>query len=637
MKVHHLVQGSPEWKAHRPKYRNASDAPAALGCSQYKTRNELLHEIATGTEPEIDAAMQRRFDDGHQFEALARPIAEQIIGEPLYPIVGTEGIYGASFDGLTIGDDTGYEHKSLNDELRTVLPNVGLNENVILPKAYRVQMEQQCMVSGAMRILFMASKWFGGELVEERHCWYYPDAELRAEIIAGWNQFELDVAAYVPVEVMPAPIAAPTLNLPAVSVQVQGSIALISNLDLFGSALKTFISRIPEKPSTDQEFADCKSAISKLQDAQDALDAAEANALGQIATFDEMRRTKALYFDLARTTRLAIEKLVATREAAIKIEIMQGGKNKLADHIAALNARLGKPYMPVIVADWAAAIKSKRTVASLKNAVDTLLAEKKIEASAIADKIQFNLVTFGELAPGLELLFADLPTLVLKAKEDSSAAVRLRVAEHKEKEEQRLATEREKIAEEERIKAEAKVKADAEAAAREKAAASEAAPSVAPASIPTPAPTAATAPLTAQAPAVAAAPQTARISPFPASTRREIPADDEIIAVVANAYQVDLGTALGWIRGMDVFQKALVITMIKVKSSQIESVGHDAATNTLAIEFKPSAGKENGSVYHYKNVTPEQFEEFLQAESIGSYFGKHIKNNADRFPYLKVG
>ena len=194
MKIYELIQGSPEWHAHRATHFNASDAPAMMGCSPYKTRTQLLHEMHTGLTPDVDAATQRRFDDGHRFEALARPRAEEIIGEDLYPVVGSEGKLSASFDGLTADDATAFEHKTLNAELHKAFNSMTtINPAPIAPKdhqnclalMYRVQMEQQCMVSGATRVLFMASKWDSDDLVEERHCWYTPDAELRAALVAG--------------------------------------------------------------------------------------------------------------------------------------------------------------------------------------------------------------------------------------------------------------------------------------------------------------------------------------------------------------------------------------------------------------------------------------------------------------------
>jgi len=61
MQIHNLQQGSPEWHQHRVKCFNASDVPAMLGISQYKTRTQLLEEYATGVVQEFDEATLRRF------------------------------------------------------------------------------------------------------------------------------------------------------------------------------------------------------------------------------------------------------------------------------------------------------------------------------------------------------------------------------------------------------------------------------------------------------------------------------------------------------------------------------------------------------------------------------------------------
>lgn len=79
---------------------------------------------------------------------------------------------------------------------------------------------------------------------------------------------------------------------------------------------------------------------------------------------------------------------------------------------------------------------------------------------------------------------------------------------------------------------------------------------------------------------------------------------------------------------------ATAITMTAVESSQIAAIGHDAATNTLAIQFASKIGP--GSVYHYRNFTADLFAAFAGAESIGSHFGKHIKPFGDKFPFVKI-
>lgn len=488
MKTIDLQQGSAEWHAHRAQHFNASDAPAMMGCSPYITRTALLHRMHTGLAPEVDPATQRRFDDGHRFEALARPLAEKIVGEDLYPLTGTEGRLSASFDGLTLMEDTVFEHKSLNDELRACMRDEG--NGYELPLQYRVQMEHQLMVSGADRVLFMASKWDGDDLVEERHCWYASDPQLRAQIVAGWKQFEVDLAAYTPAEVVEKPVAKAVTALPSVSVQVSGEIAVRDNFPAFEVALRDFIvNQLIRKPASDQDFADLDLQIKALKNAEAALDASEAQTLGQIVSVDTFKRTKDMLHKLARDNRLMAEKLLAARKEEIKAEIVAEGVSKFRQHIAALNERLGKPYMPTIPADFGGAVKNKRTVDSLREAVGNELTRVKIEASAIADRIYANLRHLREKAVNHAFLFADTATIVLKATDDLQTLVSSRIAAHEQQEAERLEAERERIRAEEaaRLQREADERAAAQRAEEEaaaRAAAAEAAKAITTAAAP---------------------------------------------------------------------------------------------------------------------------------------------------------
>lgn len=79
----------------------------------------------------------------------------------------------------------------------------------------------------------------------------------------------------------------------------------------------------------------------------------------------------------------------------------------------------------------------------------------------------------------------------------------------------------------------------------------------------------------------------------------------------------------------------LTIDMQPVESSQIHSIGHDAASNTLAIRFKNYKG-EPSSLYHYDNFSAADFDAFRSAESIGKHFGQHIKNETAKYPYRRI-
>lgn len=63
------------------------------------------------------------------------------------------------------------------------------------------------------------------------------------------------------------------------------------------------------------------------------------------------------------------------------------------------------------------------------------------------------------------------------------------------------------------------------------------------------------------------------------------------------------------------------IELKPVNSKQVKAVGYDEATKTLAVQFLRGAG----AIYHYPGVEPQQYVDFVGAESIGRHFDAHIK------------
>ncbi len=64
-----------------------------------------------------------------------------------------------------------------------------------------------------------------------------------------------------------------------------------------------------------------------------------------------------------------------------------------------------------------------------------------------------------------------------------------------------------------------------------------------------------------------------------------------------------------------------------VTSSNLKSVGYDRKNRILEIEF------QNGRVYRYHGVPPEEYEGLLTAPSLGKYF---IANIRDAYRYDKA-
>lgn len=464
MKILNLIQGTPEWHAHRATHFNASDAPAMLGVSPYKSRAQLIRETATGVSAEVDDATQRRFDEGHRAEALARPIAEAIVGEDLFPCVGEDGKFSASFDGLTMLGDAAFEHKALNDTLRAAMPSVGENEGVTLPETYRVQMEHQCMVSGAERVLFMASKWAGEELVEERHCWYASDAALRARLVAGWSQFEADVAAYSPDDAPVVVLAgrAPS-QLPALRVEVTGMVKA-SNLAEFKEHALAVLGDINRTLVTDEDFANAAETVKWCEGVEEKLALTKDQVLGQTADIAAVFATMDEVSAETRRIRLELDKLVKSEKERRRSEIVAEAVKGVHAHYDAINASLGEhairpaPGLTQIVGE---AIKGKKTLTTIREAAEGRAATLKIEASQFADRVRANIAVLAE-HPDHAHLFADRVTLCAnKATEDLRNLVAARIAEAAQQEAARV----ERIREEERRKLEHERAAEEAAAA----------------------------------------------------------------------------------------------------------------------------------------------------------------------------
>jgi predicted phage-related endonuclease len=208
MKRIDLAQGSPEWKAYRNSHFNASDAPKMMGMSTYKSRNAFIKQYLLardhGIEEQFTDWLLARFEMGHEAEAKARPIACEIAGDDLFPVVAEiessdfsdshpedivtalSGKLSASFDGLSFDQSVIWEHKLWNDRIGECI------SRGVVPEDHRIQMEQQLMISGAERGLFMASD---GQNMG--HVWCEPDMELRARILDCWMQFAEDLDSAV--------------------------------------------------------------------------------------------------------------------------------------------------------------------------------------------------------------------------------------------------------------------------------------------------------------------------------------------------------------------------------------------------------------------------------------------------------
>lgn len=530
-----IVQGGEQWHELRAKHFCASEAPIIMGVSRHTKRTEFLALKATGQVREFSEWVKRNLlEKGHEAEAKARPVVESIIGEDFYPEVGISdcGKYLASFDGLTVDESTALEIKLWNADLVEQIRQRQPAEE------YAYQMEHQCLVGNLERVIFACS-----DGTEERTVWmeYRPNMELRAKLIAGWAQFEEDLKNYQHVEVLPPPAATAITALPALSVQIVGEVRS-SNLPAFQEAASKAIAAINTDLETDQDFADAEAAIKWCGTGEKDLATVKRLAVGQMTSIDELFRTVDALSEQMRSKRLELEKLVTARKNTIREEIRQEGVKTYAAHIASLNERLGKPYMPSSSVDFAAAMKGKRTISSLREAVNKALLDGKLEANKVADGIAINLRVLDASAEH-RFLFNDEATLVQMDAAGFSAVVENRILKHKQEQQRKEEEARERIRREEEAKAQREAAALAEKE-RERIRAEEQAKAIEEAKKhPSPAPQ-----QTAQSASVPAKALTQPRAAPSAPPPRPAPPADEILMLVAERYSVPKTLAEKWLR-----------------------------------------------------------------------------------------
>ncbi|WP_337918707.1 YqaJ viral recombinase family protein [Vibrio cholerae] len=459
MKILDLVQGTQAWLDARLQLRTASEAPAMMGESKYISRDQLL-DHKKGWTSIVNEFVLKLYAEGHEAEEKARPIAERILGEELSPICGQQedSLLMASFDGITMFGDVLFEHKLWN---KTLAENV---MNNVLEPNYYWQLEQQLMVSGAQKVLFMVSD---GTEQNMAYMFYEPVEGRKEALLAGWKQFNEDLENHE-IKAKTVPVKAEVIqDLPAVSYKMNG-LAIISNLDEYKAKALELVEQSKKKLETDQDFANAESMVKIFKSAEDKLGLMSQQVLGEVESIDTFVKDLGFIGENIRQARLALDKQVKTRKEEIKTEMVVKARNELATIVNEASRQYAVNFN--ISADFANAIKGKRNIESMQSAINDELAKAKIALSEQKDVVQTNLNTVNENGE-YRFLFNDWSQIAFKAPEDFATLVKLRISEHQAAEQKKLEAQRELIRKQEEEKAQAELARKQEEARKQQEAA----------------------------------------------------------------------------------------------------------------------------------------------------------------------
>ncbi|MBU3639990.1 YqaJ viral recombinase family protein [Polynucleobacter sp. AP-RePozz3-80-G7] len=444
MIVHNLVQGSDEWHEFRLTHFGASEAASMLGISKKTSRNELLKHKATGTAKEFSDWVQTNIlDYGHEVEALARPLVEALISDELYPVTCSDGKLSASCDGLTMAEDIAFEHKQWSESLAQSI------RDGVLPDEHWPQCHQILMITGAQRLIFTVSD---GTEDKIETLSVFPDEIKFAMLQAGWAQFEKDLLAYEHREIVEKPKADSIKDFPIATLQAKGELT-VTNLGEVLPKFDLFLNSQKTELVTDDDFANGEAVAKFSRETAKKLRLTAKATIDQISSVSDAVRDLEQYADKFDSLGLSLEKLVKSEKDARKNAIVSQARVEWVEHLSGLNSELGKIKLRIEEPNFLEAIRNKRTIESLHNSVDTALANKKVEADAIAKEYRAKLHWVNESFADHLFLFADLQEIIGKPMDDFQVLVLSRVEKHKQIETEKLNAERERIALEERSKA----------------------------------------------------------------------------------------------------------------------------------------------------------------------------------------
>jgi|694.fasta_scaffold08531_22 hypothetical protein len=206
-----------------------------------------------------------------------------------------------------------------------------------------------------------------------------------------------------------------TNTLPEIIVEITGKV-LTSTLPEFASAARAYIEQINMLPSTDEEFGEAEAVAKELERNEKLLEEKEVEVINQTSDISQIIQTLKSVKGLMRDTRLTLTKVVKIRKEAIKGDILEEAKNRVAAALAEAEEKT-KPiklrgFVALPLLDDAA--KNKKTPESIAAAVNSVAnsAVKIINLTAddVAEKLKWLKLNYS----GYSHLFPDLQTVIFR-------------------------------------------------------------------------------------------------------------------------------------------------------------------------------------------------------------------------------
>ena len=426
MKVLDVEQGSDEWLSLRLSKRTASEAAAMMGDSPYMSRNKLLALKKGWQSNPVSAFKERLYEKGHEFEESARTITEAEEFDDFYPVVGSIELDGlellASFDGLREDYAVVWEHKSWNEILAE---NV---RNGLLEPLYVWQLEQQLLVSGAREAIFTVSD---GTEEKRVSMVYKSDPNKRLDLIAGWQQFDKDLADFQLSAVAEVIDKKAIAVIPPIKWRVESGL-VVSNIkeclliirELAALENNTVL-------ESDDDFARKDAFNKNVKEARAKLKDAIAGVQAEFTSLDEFLVVAGEVDKVLQQMQSHGEKQVLEEKNRRKTAMVDAAKSDWSAYVRGATEDTTIDVCEVLDApDFDLAIRNKRTMSSIKDSLDSAVANAKARATPIVSQISENMSYYHDHIGEYGFLFVDKISMLTQPPEAFQAVMTSRIDTH---------------------------------------------------------------------------------------------------------------------------------------------------------------------------------------------------------------
>jgi predicted phage-related endonuclease len=455
MRLLNLEQGSDEWLQARLKFNCASEAAAIFNEHKFISRNQLLDAKKGWLANPNSSFKEMIFERGHEHEALARVITEDLECESFPPMVCLKDKYLASFDGVNISVASrdhapqGFESECEVTQLWEHKDwNLALAENVrngVLEPHYYWQLEHQCLVADHDEVLFVVSD---GTIDNRVEMTYVSTPERRKKLIKGWVQFNTDLKSHELKAKRELIIPNEAELFPIITFEFSG-LEIVSNINecLIDISERANL-EMNAVLETDQDFADKEKTNKATKEARDNLKRVVESVKGKFVSFSEFEKAALEIDSVLQKMQSQGERQVKKSKEDKKQKIQDAAKIKVDEFVDSVNLEIKPLNIRSVLncnLDFNTAMKNKRTIESIENAVDSLISELKISINDIKDLVVSNLESLRVLASEYKFLFRDTSTLVLESNESLKAVIKTRIADY-EKDQEAKKIEDERVA-----------------------------------------------------------------------------------------------------------------------------------------------------------------------------------------------